>query len=169
MPDVTRQLELLRELSTTLGRERIRFWLRGGWALDFHLGRVTRAHEDIDVVTWARHRSRLEGVLERAGFQPEPSPNPATQLIFAKHGEELSVLLVARNGRDIVVRGLETWPFPPGTFGNVRRSLDGVTCRLFSATVLLHEREHHRLWSGREPRPKDIVSIEMLRELTARG
>jgi hypothetical protein len=59
MPDVTRQLELLRELSTTLGRERIRFWLRGGWALDFH------------------------------------------------------------------PRGLETWPFRPGTFGNVRRSLDG--------------------------------------------
>jgi hypothetical protein len=70
------------------------FWLRGGWALDFRLGRVKREHGDIDIVTWARHRRRIGERLERAGFRQESSPNPLTQLIFTKSGQELSVLLV---------------------------------------------------------------------------
>jgi hypothetical protein len=58
MPDSARELAVLGELWALLGRTRIRFWLRGGWALDFHLGRLTRDHADIDVVTWAPHRVR---------------------------------------------------------------------------------------------------------------
>jgi hypothetical protein len=33
-----RQLTLIRELSRLMGDANIRFWLRGGWALDFLLG-----------------------------------------------------------------------------------------------------------------------------------
>lgn len=165
MDDAGRQLAVLAELSTVLGRARIRFWLRGGWALDFHAGRVTRAHEDVDVATWERHRGRLTAALEGAGFASLVSPNPATQLIFARHGEELSVLLVARSGGDVVVRGAERWPFPPGAFDDVRRTLDGVTCRVFSAGALLDERERHHLWSGRAMRPKDVAAIRALRAL----
>ncbi|HZS30176.1 MAG TPA: hypothetical protein VFA37_02845 [Gaiellaceae bacterium] len=165
MADNARQLELLRELSAVARRERIRFWLRGGWALDFHLGRVTRAHADIDVVTWERHRARLAGALEAVGLRAEPSPNPKTQLVFTERGEEVSVLLVVRYGADVVVRGLERFPFPRGAFGDVRRTLGGVTCRVFSAAALLDERERHHLWSGRDLRPKDVESIRLLREL----
>jgi hypothetical protein len=74
-PDNARQLELIRELSAALRRERIHFWLRGGWA--------------------------------------EPSPNPATQMIFTRYGEELSVLLVARSGRDVFVPGSSGGPSRP--------------------------------------------------------
>ncbi|NQX62193.1 nucleotidyltransferase domain-containing protein [Paenibacillus qinlingensis] len=37
--------------------------MRGGWAIDFLLGRVTRLHKDLDLVTWVRHREELEQVL----------------------------------------------------------------------------------------------------------
>jgi Aminoglycoside-2''-adenylyltransferase len=167
MRDAAVQLRLIGELRAVLAEERVRFWLRGGWALDFHVGRVTRAHEDIDVVTWERHRSRLEAALERAGFVATPSPNPSTQLIFTKRDEELSVLLVRRRGRDVVVRGAERWPFPPGAFGGVERRLGDVTCRVFSAAALLDERERHHFWSGRRLRPKDVESIRILRKLGA--
>jgi hypothetical protein len=118
-------------------------------------------------VTWERHRARLIAALHRAGFRAESSANPATQLIFAKRGQELSILLVAREKGSVVVRGLERWPFPPGAFGEVQRTLGALTCRVFSIAHLLDERERHHLWSGRDLRPKDVESIRTLRELAA--
>ena len=47
----TTQLRLIAEIEGVLRSARIRFWLRGGWALDFLIGRITRQHSDIDLVT----------------------------------------------------------------------------------------------------------------------
>lgn len=65
----------------------------------------------------------------------------------------------------MVVPGAERWPFPRGAFGDVRRTLGGVTCRVFSVAVLLDERERHHLWSGRALRAKDVSAIRILRGL----
>jgi phosphorylcholine metabolism protein LicD len=48
------QFELIDEIARLFERARIRFWLRGGWAIDFHLGWTMREHADIDLVTWLR-------------------------------------------------------------------------------------------------------------------
>jgi len=168
-PDNEAQLELLRELEDVFGRARIRFWLRGGWALDFLLGRLTRAHADIDVVTWLRHKRRLSAALRSRRFQELPSPNPQTQAIFTKGGQELSILFVTRRGADVVVPGFESWPFVPGSFGDVFRTLDGITCRVLPARALIHEKERHSSWSGRSLRAQDRESLGLLRELTPGG
>ena len=65
----TTQLRLIAEIESVLRSARIRFWLRGGWALDFLIGRVTRQHSDIDLVTWRRHASRIERLLVEAGYR----------------------------------------------------------------------------------------------------
>jgi aminoglycoside-2''-adenylyltransferase len=165
-PDNEAQLELLRELEDVFGRARIRVWLRGGWALDFLLGRITRAHADIDVVTWLRHKRRLSAVLRSRRFQELPSPNPRTQAIFTKDGQELSILFVTRRGDDVVVPGFEPWPFAPGSFGDVFRTLHAITCRVLPAKALIHDKERHRGWSGRPLRAQDRESLRLLRELT---
>ena len=60
-PDGTQiQLEVLAELASVFASLKIGFWLRGGWALDFLLGRITRVHSDIDLVSWARERTRIQ-------------------------------------------------------------------------------------------------------------
>jgi len=168
-PNNEAQLELLRELEDVLGRARIRFWLRGGWGLDFLLGRITRTHADIDVVTWLRHNRRLREVLRSRRFQELPSPNPETQAIFTKSGQELSILFVTRLGADVVVPGFESWPFVPGSFGDVFRTLDEITCRVLQARALIHEKERHSGWSGRSLRAQDRESLRLLRELTPGG
>ncbi|MFF1649178.1 nucleotidyltransferase domain-containing protein [Streptomyces sp. NPDC058240] len=38
------------EVAETLG---VTVWLRGGWAMDFFLGEITRDHGDIDWFVWA--------------------------------------------------------------------------------------------------------------------
>ena len=40
------QLAALAELDQSLPRHNVGYWLFGGWAVDFHAGRVTREHAD---------------------------------------------------------------------------------------------------------------------------
>src|SRR5262245_23594457 len=44
-------------------------WLAGGVAVDFHVGRWTRDHDDIDLVTFEEHRDGLDQELPRLGFR----------------------------------------------------------------------------------------------------
>lgn len=42
------QVQLIAEIVALSGPLRAPVWLRGGWAVDFFLGQVTRDHVDID-------------------------------------------------------------------------------------------------------------------------
>jgi len=48
------QLAGLAGLHELLERHAIEYWLFGGWAVDFHAGSVTRAHDDLDLAVWPR-------------------------------------------------------------------------------------------------------------------
>jgi hypothetical protein len=159
------QLDLIKEIGHALDGGAIPFWLRGGWALDFHLGRLTRRHADIDLVTWLRHRDHVRRVLAARNFSDVPG-YPEPQLVFEKHGEEASFLFIVRHDGQIVVPGYEAWPFRPGSFPDRHKSLHGVRARVVSADELLYEKLHHEEWSGRPLRRRDHESIELLRRLT---
>lgn len=47
-------------------------WIDGGWGVDALLGRVTRAHDDIDIVVEHQHLDRLVGLLSEQGFVQVP-------------------------------------------------------------------------------------------------
>jgi len=52
------------------------FYFAGGWAIDLHLGRVTREHHDIDTLVMRRDHLRLQEALR--GFTLKkiiPHPN----------------------------------------------------------------------------------------------
>lgn len=51
------------EVSDLLGGAQLRWWIAGGWAIDLHLGRVTRRHGDIDVGVLRRDQQRLHDHL----------------------------------------------------------------------------------------------------------
>lgn len=57
--DAADQLSAIAEV-TALG---IDVWLRGGWAMDFFLGRVTRPHRDVDWFAWSSDAVRLAAAL----------------------------------------------------------------------------------------------------------
>lgn len=44
------QLALIKQIHELLERARVDHWLYGGWAVDFRLGTITRAHSDIDML-----------------------------------------------------------------------------------------------------------------------
>jgi hypothetical protein len=51
------QLAAVAELDRLLREHDVTYWLFGGWAVDFHAGRITREHADIDIAVWSDDRS----------------------------------------------------------------------------------------------------------------
>ena len=93
--DTSIQLDLIDELVTIFRRAGMRFWLRGGWAIDFMLGRVTRSHSDVDLVTWKRHSSRIPDMLVALNF--ELSRDLGVQMDFHKSGQTISIVFISKD------------------------------------------------------------------------
>jgi hypothetical protein len=162
------QLGLLEELAAAFSSERIRAWLRGGWALDFLLGRITRPHSDVDLVTWTRHRARVHRTLPARGF--ELTRELSVQTDFTKHGQTVSILFVARgpDGR-VITPGIPEWTWRADALPLRTRTLGGLSWRVMGPEQLLYEKESYEGGTGRPPRSKDLVSMDLLRRLTRGG
>jgi hypothetical protein len=158
------QLALLRELHEILTSERVRAWLRGGWALDFLLGEITRSHADIDLVTWSRHRRRLQRGLPAHGFALDRELPVQTD--FLARGQTVSILFIA-HGHDgrVTTPGIPEWRWRPDALPARRRTLAGLSWRVLGPEQLLYEKESYEAGTGRPPRPKDLVSMDLLRRL----
>jgi hypothetical protein len=162
------QLRLIRELADVLGGAGVEFWLRGGWALDFHLGEVTREHADVDLVAWLQDGETIRALLEPLGYvhSPLPTDRPELGLRLRKDGEEVSFVYVERSAAGTVVtRGYEKWPWPDGMLDEPPKILQGATCRVLTAHTLLDSVERHHEWSDKPLRPKDVATGEVLRRL----
>ncbi len=163
-----RQFIVLREVAAALDSAHIRFWLRGGWALDFHFGRSSRSHSDIDLVTWLRHRARVHRLVQARGFAARPAPPPTRRLVMEKEGVEVNFALIEHGKKGkVVTRGWEHWPWPEGAFSSHLFEFDGLRCRVMTIDALVEEKENYRQFTGRPLRPKDRESLEILRGLQA--
>lgn len=161
------QLLLLGEIDRLLRPQRIRYWLRGGWALDFILGRVTRSHGDIDLVSWKLHEGRIRRLLESQGFVATPR---GASMDFDKHGQNVNVLFLVRGRGFVYTAGYTDSPrWAIEVMADRPRELEGLSCRTISAQGLLEEKEKTPGWLGRPARQKDIESMEILRRLVAEG
>ncbi|MEU0004763.1 hypothetical protein ABZ079_10790 [Streptomyces sp. NPDC006314] len=67
-----RQLDLIAGVLEAAPVHGVPLWLRGGWAMDFFLGEVSRDHEDIDWFAWAPDAAVVADVLTRLGHTPLP-------------------------------------------------------------------------------------------------
>lgn len=145
-------------------RRRVRLWLRGGWALDFFLGRVTRAHDDVDFVTWLRHAPRVKATMLALGYRAVPTMPP--HLKFRKRRQEVGIIFVERVGPGRV-RGMPTdWGWVSGALLETPRHLGSAVARVVSPAQLLAEKLSYQRNTGRPLRPKDRESIRALREAT---
>lgn len=61
------QLDLLARLLDTAARHDLPVWLGGGWAIDARLGRITRAHDDLDLTYPATRHDEFIALIETLG------------------------------------------------------------------------------------------------------
>jgi hypothetical protein len=80
---VGQEVKALLEVAEALGNLRAPFYFAGGWAIDLHLGRVTREHHDIDALVMRRDHLMLHKALQQFSLKkiiphPDGMPNRGT-------------------------------------------------------------------------------------------
>jgi len=145
----------------------VEIWLRGGWAMDFFLGEVTRPHGDIDFFCRAPDAERVVGLLRGLGYQESAGPPPDLQRdLFGPGGLEVQVTLLGQDpdGCPTVPGGPHAgarWPAnllhgPVGRIGN-------VTCRIISPHAQIEIKKMMPIWApGMPRRQKDAEDIARL-------
>jgi aminoglycoside-2''-adenylyltransferase len=109
-PSARQQLSAIAGTHELFSRSGIDYWLFGGWAVDFHVGSITRVHDDIDVAVWLADRDRIARLLEAEGWKhaPEPDEDGGTgyerdavrlELTFLVPGDGGEVYIPLRDGR----------------------------------------------------------------------
>ncbi|WP_152392999.1 nucleotidyltransferase domain-containing protein [Paenibacillus guangzhouensis] len=140
-----------------------RYWLRGGWAIDFLLGRVTRPHEDLDLVTWVQNRVVLEQMLMDAGFERIPVSERQTD--FRKGNVDIQFLYLTTNGDgSIIPNGLPEWVWRSDALLPQAFTLNGITANVLNPRQLLEEKEVYEK-IGRKLRQKDLESKRILQSI----
>ena len=73
--DAQEQLAALAEIGELLDEAGLDYWLFGGWAVDFHLGAVTREHDDVDFAVWLHDAEAIASLLETHAWRHNPYPD----------------------------------------------------------------------------------------------
>ncbi|MEV4410463.1 aminoglycoside adenylyltransferase [Catellatospora sp. NPDC049609] len=160
------QLRAIAEIEQVTRREGIPVWLRGGWAMDFFLGRVTRPHLDVDWFCWAADADRLADVLAGLGFVAYGDNPPDLQRDFLRDGVDLGVALLGQDaaGRVVVPAGPYAGaPWPDGMLAAPPGRLGDLTCAVISPAAQLEIKKMMPVWvPGMPRRDKDRADIALL-------
>ncbi|GIP22191.1 nucleotidyltransferase domain-containing protein [Paenibacillus sp. J22TS3] len=161
------QLKVLNEISTICTTIDCKFWLRGGWAIDFLLGKVTRLHDDIDLVTWIQNREQLECALAEAGYEQVPVKEQfrGRQSDFRKDDVDITLGYITNtNDGSIIMNGLPEWVWRDDSLLPQSYMLNGLSAHVLHPRQLLEEKEVYKQ-IGRQPRAKDEDSKNILHRI----
>ena len=146
----------------------VEVWLRGGWAMDFYLGEVTRDHLDVDWFVWADAMPGLVGELLRRGWTDLAEHPPEHQRDIVRGDVEMGFapLTSAPDGCPAVGGG--PWRgarFPEQMLtAAVDGWLDGVRCRVIDPAAQVEIKQMMPVWApGRPRRSKDAIDVARLR------
>lgn len=159
------QLSTIGWLDALFTAQGLDYWLFGGWAVDFHAGRVTRDHADVDVAVWAADLDRIRALLEPEGWVHTPEPGENGYIGYERQGVRLELAFLASDEAGTVhtplAEGRGDWP--ASSFGEDRVELGGVSAVVVSLTSLIEDK------SGTRCDPvaaeKDLADVALLTSL----
>jgi hypothetical protein len=132
------QLTALARLDALLERNRIEYWLFGGWAVDFHAGSVTRPHDDLDLAVWLKDRDRVAALLAEEGWNHAPEEGEDGYTGYERCAVRLELAFLARDESGQIYtplrEGRAAWP--TGAFENDLAELRGARARIISLQAL---------------------------------
>lgn len=161
------QLKVLGEISKICEALEIEFWLRGRWAIDFLLGKITRSHDDIDLVTWIQNRERLEKELVKVGYEQIPVKKEFQnrQSDFKKGNVEVTYCYITHSvDGNLILNGLPEWIWRKDSLLTQSFMLHGILANVLNPKQLLEEKEVYEQ-IGRPYRQKDAESKKILYRL----
>ncbi|MEU8184363.1 aminoglycoside adenylyltransferase [Micromonospora sp. NPDC049044] len=168
-----RQLASIAEVVAVAGAADIPVWLRGGWAMDFQLGVVTRPHVDVDWYCWRDDAGRLADLLLGRAWRSDPRMPVESQLDLFTADVEVSFAYLGRDSTGRPTVGAGPWAgtllpagmldAPPGRFGP-------LTVPTISVAAQIEFKQMYPVWMPERPRrPKDADDLTRLLALPGRG
>ncbi|MCX6378983.1 MAG: hypothetical protein NT023_05820 [Armatimonadetes bacterium] len=162
------QLSALAEVSDSLQKAGIAYWLFGGWAVDFYVGSVTRLHDDVDLAVWFVDASQIAKLLLENGWHHAPFDDEDGGTGFERGGIRLELTYLVRDDdglASIPLRsGAVVWPGKDGLADDVGE-LRGVQSHLIGIASLLHGKSTPR--DDQEDAAKDRADFIQLSRLRA--
>jgi hypothetical protein len=133
----------MHELFTRSG---IDYWLFGGWAVDFHVGSITRSHDDIDIAVWLDDHDRIAALLGAEGWKHAPEPDEDGGTGYERDAVRLELtFLVPSDGGEIYIRlrvGRALWSDEP--MSTDLAELSGVRARVLGLAALKRGKSRSR-------------------------
>lgn len=159
---ISDHLAALAELDHLLTQHQLPYWLFGGWAVDFHVGRVTREHADIDIAVWVVDRPRLAALLSDGAWSHQPEVAEDGYTCYGRRGVRLEIAFLARDATGHIYTPLEAGrgEWPRDSFGTAVAQLNGVQARLVSRESLIIDKSVAR--PDRETAAKDRADVSNL-------
>ena len=133
-----KQLAALVEVGRCLDRAGLDYWLFGGWAVDFHVGAVTRPHSDIDLAIWARDLEAIDSTLGAIGWQHTPTADEDGGTGYERDGVrvELTYLVSGDAGEVFVALRDQNVLWSERPLGNEVLELHGAQARSIPLELL---------------------------------
>jgi hypothetical protein len=166
------QLAALSRVHSLFEQQGIEYWLFGGWAVDFHVGAVTRSHEDIDIAIWLKDRPAIAGLLEAAEWRHTPDEGEDGYTTYTRDGVRLDLAFLERDddgGDEALVytplrAGRVSWPH--GAFGTDVLELRGARARVVTLGALRADKSE--LHDDPAVNAKDRADLAALGRLASR-
>lgn len=167
--ELTPQTAALAGAAEALGSAGLSHWFFGGWAVDLWVGRVTRAHDDIDVLVQRSDEAEVHEALTAAGWVHTPNDDDLVGTSYAGDGYELQLTFVETDsdGQVVVPVPGERIVVSTGPLAHASRPLGHLSVRVLTLEKLLEDKA--------VPRPddaggdKDRADLAALRAVTDRG
>jgi hypothetical protein len=145
-------------------------WLFGGWAIDFHVGAITRPHDDIEFLVWHTDAVTITSILAQHQYERFTGGYGDEMGILFKHQQKLEFDYLSHDheGRVVVTGRWSDWPWPHGAFDAPPVTFAGITCPIISVAGLLAIKQGYAQHPAGGPlRPKDVADIQHLHVLLA--
>ena len=140
------QLAAIGRLDTLFTSAGIAYWLFGGWAVDFHAGRITREHADIDVAVWQADVGQVRTLLAFDGWAESSPPDADGYESYSNARLRLDLAFLARDGQGSVYTPLASGrgEWPPDSFPGDVRVLAGTSAHVVSRASLIADKSNVR-------------------------
>ena len=162
------QIALIHEIADILASVNIRWWLFGGWAMDTHLGRITRTHHDVEFWVHRSDAARVRNSLGSHAFEALDTQPDEESIEFERGSVRFSsaFFTIGPDGFASPDGRWSDWRFPPGSFAEDVAPLGDRLVPVMGVVGLLAMKEQYpTLRNGRPLREKDASDILLLREL----
>jgi Aminoglycoside-2''-adenylyltransferase len=165
----SQQLSALAQVGELLEEAGIAYWVFGGWAVDFYVGSVTRAHDDLDMAVWLADLAQIAQLLQAEGWRHAPLEDEDGGTGYERGAVRLELTYLVREGDGRIFtplrHGQAAWS--EEALANDVGELRGVRSRLVGLAPLMRGKSSPR--DDPEEAAKDRADFRQLSRARTRN